>query len=94
MPSTAPGQGTYRDLRSRFPAPEERRSEEHSAGKQSYKQVIVVQCGMCLHSGGPYRNQRKNGERSKAILGLGLDEDYHSLDRHLGEGTQTEAAAV
>lgn len=49
---------------------------------------------MCLHSGGPYRNQRKNGERSKATLGLGLDEDYHSLDRHVGEGTQTEAAAV
>lgn len=42
---------------------------------------------MCHHSGGPYGNQRKNGERSKAVLGLGLDEDYHSLDRHEGEGT-------
>lgn len=37
------------------------------------------------HSGGPHGNQRKNGERSNAILGLGLDGDYHSLDRHEGE---------
>lgn len=36
---------------------------------------------------GPYGSQRQSRERSKATLGLGLDEDYHSPDRHEEEGT-------
>ena len=34
------------------------------------------------------------GERSKATLGLGLEGDYHSLDRPEGEGTLERGAAV
>ena len=34
------------------------------------------------------------GERSKATLGLGLEEDYHSPDRPEGEGTPEKGPAM
>lgn len=36
---------------------------------------------------GALRKPEAVRERSKAMFGLGLDEDYHSLDRHEEEGT-------
>lgn len=55
----------------------------------------MVQCGVCHHRGGPYGNQKTNGVMtSKAMLGLDLDGDYQSLEKHEGKPLQAEAAAV